>query len=114
MPTNPDSLTLRVVQVDALGNSPWDEPVDPATNGFKIATVYLVESGKDDKLAAIWRDGLDLRFRDENNPGPSSAGLTLTELLSGGSSADLNTVLVDDNTCTLLVDDVTGNILVNQ
>ena len=83
MPANPDSLVLRVVQVDALGNNPWDEPVDPTDDGFKIAAVYLVEPGKDDLLGAIWRDGVNLRFRDEANPGTASGGFTLTELLAG-------------------------------
>lgn len=84
MPANPDSLVLRVVQVDALGTSPWDEPVAVTADGFKIAALYIVEPGKDDKLAALWRDGSDLRIRDENNPGTAGGGHTLSELLTGG------------------------------
>jgi hypothetical protein len=84
MPANPDGLVLRVVQVDALGNSPWDEPIEVTTDGIKLGGVYLVETGKDDKLAAIWRDGQNLRFRDEANPGSASGGFTLADLLAGG------------------------------
>lgn len=83
MPSNPDSIVVRVVQVDATTDKPWDEPIDPTIDGFKVAAVFFVESGKDDVLAAIWRDGQDLRFRDENQNG---SGATLTELLTGTTS----------------------------
>ncbi len=89
MPSNPDSLNLRNVHVDAV-NDPWDEPADKLNDGFKIAAVYMVEPGKDDVLAAIWRDGLDLRFRDETNPGTSGGGHTLSELLAGATGLTVN------------------------
>jgi hypothetical protein len=85
MPSNPDSINERNLQVDATGDSPWDEPLNKLTEGAKIAAVFIVETGKDDKLAALWRDGADLRIRDETNPGTGGAGYTLTQLLSGGS-----------------------------
>jgi hypothetical protein len=55
------------------------------TDGAKLAAIFIVETGKDDVLAAIWRDGADLRFRDETNPGTASGGYTLSQLLSGSS-----------------------------
>lgn len=85
MPTNPDSLGVRIVQVDAPVDKPWDEPIDVETDGFKVAVVFLVEPGNNDKLAALWRDGNNLRLRDPNNPG---AGRTLSELVSDVSLDD--------------------------
>lgn len=85
MPGTPDGITVRVIQVDAAGDSPWDEPINVLTDGAKIAAVFLVETGKDDKLAGMWRDGADLRFRDETNPGTGGAGYKLADLLTGGS-----------------------------
>jgi len=90
MPANPNSIVLRVVQVDALGNSPWDEPVSVLSDGIKLGAVFLVESGKDDTLAALWRDGNSLRFRDETNPGVAGSGHTLTELLAGAAGITEN------------------------
>lgn len=81
MPSNPDSINVKVVQVDS-SDGPWDEPINPITDGFKTAAIFFIESGKDDILASLWRDGSDLRFRDQNNTGN---GVTLTELLLGSS-----------------------------
>ena len=83
MPANPDSIVVRVVQVDALTDKPWDEPIDPATDGFKVASVFLVDPSNNDKLIALWRDGDDLRVRDVSNPGTAGGGYTLSELLAG-------------------------------
>lgn len=85
MPANPDGITIRVIQVDASGDSPWDEPINVLADGAKLAAVFIVESGKDDKLAGFWRDGANIRFRDETNPGTAGGGFTLSQLLSGGS-----------------------------
>jgi hypothetical protein len=95
MPGTPDSIVLRVVQVDAPADKPWDEPINTLTDGFKTAAVFIVETGKDDLLSAIWRDGADLRFRDETNPGSGSGGYTLAELLagSGGLTSDAHKAL---------------------
>lgn len=121
MPANPDSLVLRVIQVDALGNSPWDEPVDVVADGFKIAAVYLVEPGEDDKLVGFWRDGDDLRLRDVNNPGTAGSGFTLTELLasSGGGITELQHEALDtlvhaltETHDTLITRDANGRISV--
>ena len=84
MPSNPDSLTVRVVQVDAPTGKPWDEPIDVEADGFKTAAVFLVEPGNNDILAALWRDGNNLRFRDVNNPG---SGYTLSQLVGGAAAA---------------------------
>lgn len=85
MPANPDSL--HVVQVikresAALGGDPADDlpfevPIEPLEDGCEAAAVFLVESGKRDVLAALWRDGVDLRLRDEKNAG---SGVTLSDL----------------------------------
>lgn len=85
MPSNPDAINVKSVQVDASSTQPWDEPMTPTDDGFKTAAVFFVESGKDDILGAIWRDGSDLRFRDQNNTGD---GVTLSELLTGESTID--------------------------
>jgi hypothetical protein len=83
MPANPDSINVRFVQVDAPVDKPWDEPINVETDGFKVAAVFLVEPTNNDKLVALWRDGDDLRVRDVSNPGVSSEGYTLSELLAG-------------------------------
>jgi hypothetical protein len=83
MPANPDGINVRVVQVDATGTKPWDEPMAPSTDGFKTAAVFLVDPSNDDKLIALWRDGDDLRLRDVTNPGTAGGGYTLTELIAG-------------------------------
>jgi hypothetical protein len=82
LPSTPDSLNVKSVQVDAPSGQPFDEPMTPTVDGFKAAAVFIVESGKDDILAAIWRDGSDMRLRDENNTG---SGVTLTDLVGGVS-----------------------------
>lgn len=94
MPTTPDSIPARSVQVDDP-SGPWDRPLDPLTEGSKTAASFFTETGKDDLLAALWRDGADLRFRDETNPGSGNSGYTLSEILSGGSglTADQHKVL---------------------
>ena len=83
MPSNPNGINIRVVQVDAGSTEPWDEPINTLIDGFKTAAVFFVETGKDDILAALWRDGDDLRFRDVTNPGTGGGGYTLAELLAG-------------------------------
>jgi hypothetical protein len=84
MPSTPDGVDDRAIQVDS-DDGPWDEPLNHLTDGVKTAAVFATETGKDDKLAALWRDGADLRFRDETNPGTAGGGYTLAELLAGGS-----------------------------
>lgn len=85
MPTDPDSLGVRTVQVDADPTKPWDEPIDVENEGFKVAAVFLVAPGNNDKLVALWRDGDDLRARDVTNPGASGAGYSLSDMLASSA-----------------------------
>jgi hypothetical protein len=85
MPTIPDSLNLRSLQVDASATEPFDEPLNPLSDAAKIGALFFVEPGEDNKEVGLWRDGDDFRFRDVSNPGTGGEGVTLTDLLSGSS-----------------------------
>jgi hypothetical protein len=85
MPTNPDSLGVRVVQVDAPPDKPFDEPIDVENEGFKVGVVFLVAPGYNNKQVAIWRDGNDLRIRDTTNPGTGGAGHSLSDMLASST-----------------------------
>jgi hypothetical protein len=85
MPADPDSIGVRVVQVDAPTDKPWDEPLDPSSEGFKVAAIFLIDPSNNDKLVALWRNGDDLKVRDVTNPGTSGEGYTLSQILAGGS-----------------------------
>jgi hypothetical protein len=90
MPSSPDSINVKTVQVDAPAGQPFDEPINTLVDGFKIAGIFFVETGEDNLEVGVWRDGDNLRFRDVLSPG---VGTALIELLTEARHAALDTLL---------------------
>lgn len=61
---------------DPADEAPWDAPIEPQEDAVEAAGLYLQDALNRDETTLIDRAGLDMRFKDGNNP----AGKTLTEL----------------------------------
>jgi hypothetical protein len=61
---------------DPTDEQPWDAPIEPQEDAVEAAGLYLQDVSNLDETTLIDRAGLDMRFKDGNNPG----GKTLTEL----------------------------------
>ena len=119
-----DRVKLRKNESAATGGDPLDEDagfptlLDPFEDGPMMQGAFLqpprITPGVDppmDEEVYYGRDELgNMLFRDVFNP----VELTLTQLaLGGGGAPDLDAALIDDVVATAMVDDVTGNILVD-
>jgi len=79
---------------DAADEQPWDAPIEPQEDAVEAAGLYLQDVSNRDETTLINRAGLDMLFKDGNNP----AGKTLTELAasSGGGITESQHAGLDD------------------
>jgi len=79
-----DRVQVIKQESGALGGNPddevpWNEPIKPQEDAIEVAGVYLQDGENRDETTLLSRLGLDMLFKDGNNP----TAKTLTELLAG-------------------------------
>jgi len=94
VPTKPDDLDIvQVIKQEwsSLGGGEGSDYPSPNTplsafeDAPEVPALFIVESGRRNKIVAIWTHNGDLKFRDVANPGTNSEGYTLTDLLASSS-----------------------------
>jgi hypothetical protein len=94
----------------SLGGSAADEeefpvPINPREDVIETAAVTFQDALFRDQNVKIWRDGPDMKFKDQNN-----TPLTLTDLAAGGGGAvDFNRQLMEQTGAMVYIGD--GDIL---
>lgn len=82
---------------DAADELPFDAPIEPQEDAIEAAGLYLQDGSNRDETTLTWREALDMKFKDGNNP----SGASLTDLLSG----------TDDKTAKVSTGDTTPDFL---
>lgn len=74
---------------DQSGFNSWD-PINETEDALSAAGLFVQkQGGPADENAVIWREGADMKFKDETVAG----GATLAQLLSGTSADQLGQVM---------------------
>lgn len=53
---------------DAADEAPWNQPIEPQEDAIETAGVYFQDPSNRDETTLINRSGLDMLFKDGNNP----------------------------------------------
>lgn len=64
---------------DPADEQPWNEPIEPQEDAIEAAGVYLQDGSNRDESTLVNRAGLDMLFKDGNNPTTK----TLSQMLAG-------------------------------